>query len=96
VDERFQVAGFSTSQLVEKQSGKSSREWLQTAMPFHPVTRSLALPAGKIDGKNQARGVQVAPSDLPITVTARELGCSVGTANLRDFKPVPGLTVVQF
>jgi tRNA(fMet)-specific endonuclease VapC len=68
---------------------------LQTAMPVHPVTVPLALRAGKIDGENQARGVQVALPDLLIGVTALELGYSLGTANLRDFQRVPGLTVVQ-
>jgi tRNA(fMet)-specific endonuclease VapC len=70
-------------------------EELQTAMPIHPVTVPLALRTGKIDGENQARGVQVALPDLLIGVTALELGYSVGTANLRDFQRVPGLSVVQ-
>jgi predicted nucleic acid-binding protein len=39
--------------------------------------------------------VQVALPDLLIGVTALELGYSVGTANLRDFQRVPGLSVVQ-
>jgi predicted nucleic acid-binding protein len=58
---------------------------LQTAMPVHPVTVPVALRAGKIDGENQTRGVQVALADLLIGVTALELGFMVGTANLRDF-----------
>jgi tRNA(fMet)-specific endonuclease VapC len=70
-------------------------EELQTAMPIHPVTVPLALRTGKIDGENQARGVQVALPDLLIGVTALELGYSVGTASLRDFQRVPGLSVVQ-
>lgn len=70
-------------------------EELQTAMPIHPVTVALALRAGKIDGENQARGVRLALPDLLIGVTALELGYSVGTANLRDFQRVPGLSVVQ-
>ncbi|MGB2793769.1 MAG: PIN domain-containing protein [Candidatus Acidiferrales bacterium] len=70
-------------------------EELQTAMPIHPVTVALALRAGKIDGENQARGVRLALPDLLIGVTALELDYSVGTANLRDFQRVPGLSVVQ-
>jgi tRNA(fMet)-specific endonuclease VapC len=70
-------------------------EELQTAMPIHPVTAALALRTGKIDGENQARGVQVALPDLLIGVTALELGYSVGTANVRDFHRIPGLSVVQ-
>jgi tRNA(fMet)-specific endonuclease VapC len=70
-------------------------EELQTAMPIHPVTVALALRAGGIDGENQARGVRVALADVLIGVTALELGYSVGTANLRDFQRIPGLSVVR-
>lgn len=70
-------------------------EELQTAMPVHPVTASLALHAGSIDGENQARGVRLALADLLIGVTALDLGYSVGTVNVRDFQRIPGLSVVQ-
>jgi predicted nucleic acid-binding protein len=70
-------------------------EELLTAMPIHPVTVPLALRAGQIDGENQARGIRVPLPDLLIGVTALELGYSVGTANLRHFQQVPGLSVVK-
>jgi tRNA(fMet)-specific endonuclease VapC len=70
-------------------------EELLLAMPIHLVTVPLALLAGQIDGGNQARGIQVALSDLLIGATALELGYSVGTANLSDFRRIPDLTVVQ-
>jgi predicted nucleic acid-binding protein len=68
---------------------------LLTAIPIHPVTVSLALRTGQLDGENQARGIRIPLSDLLIGVTALELGYSVGTANLRHFRQVPGLSVVQ-
>ena len=68
---------------------------LLTAMPVRPVTVSLALRTGQLDGENQARGVRIPLSDLLIGVTALELGFSVATANLRHFRQVPGLSVVQ-
>lgn len=68
---------------------------LLTAMPIHPVTASLALRTGQLDGENQARGIRIPLSDLLIGVTALDLGFSVGTANLRNFSQVPGLSVVQ-
>lgn len=64
-------------------------------MPVYPVSVSIALRAGKLDGENQARGLKVPLPDLLIGVTALELGYSVGTANLRHFKQIPGLTVLQ-
>jgi len=70
-------------------------EELLAAIPIHPVTVPLALRTGQIDGENQARGTRVPLPDLLIGVTALELGYSVGTANLRHFQQVPGLSVVQ-
>jgi tRNA(fMet)-specific endonuclease VapC len=66
-----------------------------TAVPVHPVTVPIAIRAGLLDGENQARGTRVPLPDLLIAVTALELGYSVGTANLRHFNQVAGLSVVQ-
>ena len=66
-----------------------------TAVPVHPVTVPIAIRTGVLDGENQARGMRVPLPDLLIAVTALELGFSVGTANLRHFKQVAGLSVVQ-
>ena len=59
---------------------------LITALPAHPVTVSIALRAGQIDGENNARGVRLALSDLLIGVTALELGCKIATANQQHFQ----------
>lgn len=66
-----------------------------TAVPVHPVTVPIAIRTGILDGENQARGMRVPLPDLLIAVTALELGFSVGTAYLRHFKQVAGLSVVQ-
>jgi predicted nucleic acid-binding protein len=66
-----------------------------TAVPVHPVTVPIAIRTGVLDGENQARGMRVPLPDLLIAVTALELGFSVGTANLRHFKQVAGLSVIQ-
>lgn len=63
---------------------------------MHPVTTSVALRAGQIDGENAAQGVRLALSDLLIGVTALELGYGVATANVRHFQMVPGLGIVPF
>jgi predicted nucleic acid-binding protein len=65
------------------------------ALPVHPVTVSIALRAGQLDGENSARGVHLALSDLLIGVTALELGYNVATANVRHFQMVPGLGIVS-
>jgi tRNA(fMet)-specific endonuclease VapC len=70
-------------------------EELVTAVPVHPVSIPIAIRAGLLDGENQVRGTRVPLPGLLIAVTALELGYSVGTANLRHFKQVAGLNVVQ-
>jgi len=68
---------------------------LLTAVPIHPVTTSLALRAGQIDGESQGRGLRLPLGDLLIGVTALELGYTVATANIRHFRSIPGLSVLE-
>jgi tRNA(fMet)-specific endonuclease VapC len=68
-------------------------EELLIAMPVYPVTVTIALRAGQLDGQNQARGVKVPLADLLIGVTALELGYGIATANLRHFEQITGLSV---
>lgn len=70
-------------------------EELLLAMPVYPITTSIAVRTGKLDGENQAHGLKIPLPDLLIAVTALEPGYSVGTTNLRHFKQVPGLSVIQ-
>jgi hypothetical protein len=44
-----------------------------TALPIHPVTITVALRVGQIDGENQAKGVRLALAHRLIGVTALEL-----------------------
>jgi predicted nucleic acid-binding protein len=67
---------------------------LIVASPIYPVTVSIALCAGRIDGESTARGVRLPIFDLLIGVTALELGYKVATANLRHFQMIPGLDIV--
>jgi tRNA(fMet)-specific endonuclease VapC len=68
---------------------------LASAVPIYPVTGLIAFRAGLVDGVSQANGVRLPLSDLLIGVTALELGFGVGTSNLRHFRLVPGLSIVQ-
>ena len=79
-----------------KQKRQQFIQELLTALPIHPVTLSIALRAGQIDGEHQAKGVRLPLADLLIGVTALELGYSVATGNLRHFQAIPGLSVMQF
>jgi len=70
-------------------------ERLSTDVPVHPVTLEIARLAGRIEGQQEAVGVQFAFEDLLIGATALHLGYEVATLNLRDFGRIPGLLVVQ-
>ena len=70
-------------------------ERLSSDIPLHPVTLDIARLAGRIEGQQEAIGVQFAFEDLLIGVTALHLGYEVATLNLRDFRRIPGLSVIQ-
>jgi len=70
-------------------------ERLARDVPVHPVTLEIARLAGRIEGQQEARGVQLAFEDLLIGATALHIGYEVVTLNLRHFKLIPGLKVLQ-
>ena len=70
-------------------------EDLRSEIIVRPVTEEIAVRAGLLDGELQARGVTVGLADLLIGVTALHHGHGVLTSNVRHFKAVPGLEVVE-
>ncbi|MHB8501466.1 MAG: PIN domain-containing protein [Candidatus Acidiferrales bacterium] len=70
-------------------------ERLSNDVPVYPVTLAIARLAGRLEGQQEAKGIQLPFEDLLIGVTALSLGYDVAALNLRDFKQVPGLSVVQ-
>ncbi|MGH9431117.1 MAG: PIN domain-containing protein [Terriglobia bacterium] len=70
-------------------------ERLANDVPVYPVTLEIARIAGRIEGQQEARGIQFAFEDLLIGATALHLGFSVATLNLRDFRKIPGLSVTE-
>lgn len=68
---------------------------LLSVVPVHPVSVALALRAGHIDGETQANGIRIPLSDLLIGVTALELGYRLATHNVRHFKLIPKLSIVE-
>jgi tRNA(fMet)-specific endonuclease VapC len=70
-------------------------ERLSSDVPVYPVTLDVARLVGRIEGQQEAKGVQFAFEDLLIGATALRLGYSIATLNRRDFERVPGLVVVQ-
>jgi len=70
-------------------------ERLASDVPVYPVTLEIARLAGRIQGQEQAKGIQFAFEDLLIGVTALHLGYDVATLNLLDFQRIPGVSVMQ-
>ncbi len=68
---------------------------MMSILDICPVTSSIARRAGRLDGALAKVGENLAFPDILIGVTALELGYSVITRNLRHFKRIPGLTVIQ-
>ena len=64
-------------------------------MPVNPVSLDIARLAGRIEGQEEAKGIQLAFEDLLIGATALHLDYAVATLNLRDFQRIPALSVVQ-
>ncbi|HLJ18032.1 MAG TPA: PIN domain-containing protein [Bryobacteraceae bacterium] len=60
----------------------------------YPFTKEAAILAGRIDGEQRGKGVIIPFGDLLIGATALSLGYAVLTVNLRDFRLIPGLSVV--
>lgn len=68
---------------------------LKTHVPIHPVTESTGEIIGRIGAEQAAKGVTLPLADLIIGACALELGYAVGTANIRDFNRIPGLSIIQ-
>ena len=61
----------------------------------YPFTKETAVLAGKVDGEQRSKGVVIPFADLLIGATALLLGYSVLTVNIRHFRQIPGLSVLQ-
>lgn len=81
-----------------EERGQQRRQFvdeLKAHVPIHPVTESMAEIIARIGGEQAAKGITLPLADLIIGASALQLGYAVATANLRDFRRIPGLNVVQ-
>lgn len=81
---------------VTRQRRESFINELLADLTVYPYTKETALLAGKLDGEQQSQGVVIPFGDLLIGATALSLGFQVLTRNQRQFRRIPGLSVVQF
>jgi tRNA(fMet)-specific endonuclease VapC len=83
----------NTAELAQKR-----REYLDTifaAIPVEPFVKEMAQAAAKIDAKGKQTGRVIPFPDLLIGATALHFGYALGTRNLRHFRMIPGLNVVE-
>src|SRR5438094_985730 len=91
------VHGIYRAETLERRTRRESFvQELIRAVEVFPYTKDTAMLAGKLDGEQQSRGVVIPFSDLLIGATALSNGYGVLTVNLRDFRRILGLSVVQF
>jgi predicted nucleic acid-binding protein len=87
---------YRTKDPAQQQRRLEFIERLSSDVPVHPVTLDIARLAGRIEGQQEAAGIQLAFEDLLIGATALHLGYEVATLNFRDFQRIPGLSLAQF
>lgn len=86
---------YRTKTQAQQQRRLEFIDRLSSDVPVHPVTLAIARLAGRIEGQQEAIGVQLAFEDLLIGATALHLGYEVATLNLPDFQRIPGLSVIK-
>jgi len=60
------------------------------------VTDITAELAGKLGGEAAAKGAKIPFEDLLIGTCALERGYAIATRNVRHFRKIPGLEVIEF
>lgn len=78
---------------------RQRRAYLDTvflAIPVEPFTKEMGQLAAKIDANAKRAGLSIPFEDLLIGVTALHLGYGIGTRNLRHFRMIPNLNVIEF
>jgi tRNA(fMet)-specific endonuclease VapC len=68
---------------------------LKPSLPIYSITEETAELVGRINAEYSEKGVLIPFDDLLIGACALERGYSVGTRNLRHFRMIPGLDVIQ-
>ena len=86
---------YRASNPVQRQNHERFIGDLLADMEVVPYAKATAMLAGKIDGEQRAQGVTIPFADLLIGVTALEHGYAVATVNVRHFRLIPGLQIVQ-
>ena len=77
---------------------RQRRAYLDTvflAIPVEPFTKQMGQLAANIDAKTKRTGLVIPFEDLLIGVTALHFAYAIATRNVRHFRMIPNLTVIQ-
>jgi tRNA(fMet)-specific endonuclease VapC len=80
---------------TQRENRRAFTDELCRDVMVHPITLEIAQLAGRLEGEQTARGVSVAFEDLLIGATALHLDFAVATLNVRHFRLIPGLSIIQ-
>jgi len=94
VAELFHGAYRANSETRQQQRPEFIAE-LRRDVPLYEVTFVVVRLVGKIGGQQAAKGVRIPFEDLLIGATALDLGFAAVTRNVRHFRLIPDLLVVQ-
>jgi len=64
-------------------------------LPVEPFTREMAVLAARIDADMKKVGLVIATADLLTGITALHYGYALGARNVRHFRMIPGLQVLN-
>jgi predicted nucleic acid-binding protein len=88
--------GFHRAQTSDQ--ARKRREYLDTifaAIPVEPFSGEMAQLAAEIDADSRKFGRTIPFADLLIGATALHFGYAIGTRNLRHFKMIPNLALIE-
>jgi tRNA(fMet)-specific endonuclease VapC len=80
---------------ADRKRRQSFVEEVFLAVAVYPLTLEVARLAGRIHGEQGGQGIAIDFPDLVIGTTAIYLGFDVMTHNLKHFRLIPGLNVIQ-
>ncbi len=78
-----------------RQARRAFLDDLKGTVPVYPITGETAEVVGKINAESSQKGVVIPFDDLLIGACALERGYAIATRNLRRFRLIPGLSVIQ-
>jgi predicted nucleic acid-binding protein len=87
------IAGAKTEEV--KQLRERFLRNLRASVPVIALSDALALRAGRLNGSLRQSGITIGIADAMIAASALDSGSAVATFNVRHFKAVLGLEVVE-